>query len=79
MMPSSLPKSKKIYIALGVLFVVLLLTMPRSGKFNYDYRKGAPWTYETLVAQFDFPVMKTEEQMQAERDAAGTDVVRYYR
>lgn len=79
MMPSSLPKSKKIYIALGVLFVVLLLTMPRSGKFNYDYRKGAPWTYETLVAQFDFPVMKTEEQLQAERDAAGTDMVRYYR
>ncbi|MBR1573569.1 MAG: HDIG domain-containing protein [Bacteroidales bacterium] len=76
---TKLPGEPRIYISLAILFLVLWLTMPRTGKFTYDYRKGAPWTYETLVAQFDFPVLKTEEQLQAERDAAGKSVIRYYR
>ena len=53
--------------------------MPRTAKFNYDYKKGTPWPYETLVSQFDFPILKTEEQMQAERENAGTVVIPYYR
>jgi len=53
--------------------------MPRTAKFNYDYKKGTPWPYETLISQFDFPILKTEEQIQEERDQAGTIVVPYYR
>ena len=53
--------------------------MPRTAKFNYDYRKGTPWPYETLISQFDFPILKTDEQIQAERDQAGTIVIPYYR
>ncbi len=53
--------------------------MPRTAKFNYDYKKGTPWPYETLVSQFDFPILKTEEQIQEERDQAGTIVVPYFR
>ena len=53
--------------------------MPRTAKFNYDYKKGTPWPYETLVSQFDFPILKTSEQIQAERDQAGTIVIPYYR
>ena len=58
------PRSFRIYLPLVLLFVCLLLLMPRSGKFNYDYRKGSPWLYETLISQFDFPVLKTASQLQ---------------
>ena len=61
------------------LFVLLVFIMPKSPKFNYDYRKGSPWMYETLIAQFDFPVLKTEAQLQAEREKAGSNVIPYYR
>lgn len=74
-----LPKDRSIYAWLGVLFVVLLLIMPRSGKFSYDYRKGSSWPYDNLVAQFDFPILKTAEELQSERDAAGSDVIPYFR
>ena len=67
------------YAPLLVLLVILVLIMPRSGKFNYDYKKGAPWMYETLVAQFDFPVLKTNEQLQAEKEQASSAVIPYYR
>ena len=53
--------------------------MPRTAKFNYDYRKGSPWPYETLVSQFDFPILKTEEQLMEERDKANGGTVPYYR
>ena len=53
--------------------------MPRTAKFSYDYRKGSPWPYETLVSQFDFPILKTEEQIVAEREQAGGGTVPYYR
>ena len=53
--------------------------MPRTAKFNYDYRKGSPWPYESLISQFDFPILKTEEQILSEREQAGSMVVPYYR
>ena len=53
--------------------------MPRTAKFNYDYKKGSPWPYETLVSQFDFPILKTEDQIREERGLSGTIVIPYYR
>ena len=66
-------------LPLAIVFAVLVLFMPRTAKFNYDYRKGSPWPYETLVSQFDFPILKTEEQMMAEREAAHDGAILYYR
>ena len=71
--------SKEIYVPVLILFAVLLVLMPRNPKFNYDYKKGSPWNYETLIAQFDFPILKTEAQMQEQREKAGSSVVPYYR
>ncbi len=76
---ANFPHGWKVYAPLLVLLVILVLIMPRSGKFNYDYKKGAPWMYETLVAQFDFPVLKTNEQLQAEKEQASSAVIPYYR
>ncbi|MBO7089242.1 MAG: 3-oxoacyl-[acyl-carrier-protein] reductase [Lentisphaeria bacterium] len=53
--------------------------MPRTAKFGYDYRKGSPWPYETLIAEFDFPVLKTEDQILEERESAGSVIIPYYR
>ena len=53
--------------------------MPRTAKFAYDYKKGSPWPYEDLISLFDFPILKTEEQLLEERESAGVTVVPYYR
>lgn len=73
------PKRFRVYLPLLLLFVLLVFLMPRSTQFNYDYKKGSPWMYETLIAQLDFPVLKTEAQLLAERSAAASEVVPYYR
>ena len=73
------PKKFKVYLPLILIFVVLLFLMPRSLRFGYDYTKGSPWKYETLIAQFDFPILKTDEQYQRELENAGARVIPYYR
>lgn len=75
----NIPRTFKAYLPLIGLFLLLVFIMPRSPKFNYDYVKGSPWMHETLLAQFDFPVLKTEAQLLEERDKAGSDIVPYYR
>jgi len=73
------PKSYMVYAALIAAAVFLFLLLPRSGKFSYDYHKGSPWMYETLVAQFDFPILKTEEQIAAEKESLSSETIPYYR
>ena len=76
---SNFPKSSKVYLPLILIFVLLVFLMPRSSRFSYDYRKGSPWEYETLISQFDFPILKTDEQYQRELENAGSRVIPYYR
>ncbi len=69
----------RVLVPLVVLFVVLTLIFPRTAKFSYDYRKGSPWSHETLLAQFDFPILKTEEQIREEKSRSKAAVIPYYR
>ena len=73
------PRRINIYLPLIAVFAVLFLLLPRSGKFSYDYRKGSPWVYDNLVADFDFPLLKTEEQLQSERESLGAESIPYCR
>ena len=59
--------------------MLLTLVMPRSPKFQYDYQKGAPWMYEDLVSEFDFPLLKSEEQLKSDLQKAGSSVIPVFR
>lgn len=76
---SRFPRGYKVYLPLVVLFVLLTLVMPRSPKFQYDYQKGAPWMYEDLVSEFDFPLLKSEEQLKSDIQKAGSSVIPVFR
>lgn len=69
----------KVVIPLVVSFSVLMVLVPRTAKWGYDYSKGQAWRYETLVAQFDFPLLKTTEQIAKERADLSSTVIPYYK
>ncbi len=60
-----------IYKALLVIIsvVAIVYLFPSEGKFKYEYKKNKPWQYATLYAPFDFSVMKTQEEINAEKDS----------
>lgn len=76
---SGIPSALKAWLPFIVLFIILVLILPTSPKFGYEYRRGSEWNYETLYAQFDFPILKTEEQIQEERSRSATSVIPYYK
>lgn len=73
------PRKFKIYLPLIALTVLLVFLMPTASKFNYDYKKGEPWMYETLVSKFDFPILKTERQMAEDIEKVSSNVVPCYK
>jgi hypothetical protein len=79
MKKTGIPPVLKVWLPFIVLFVILVLILPTSPKFGYEYRKGSEWDYETLYAQFDFPILKTEEQIQEERSRSASSVIPYYK
>ena len=79
MKTTGLPPALKVWLPFIVLFVILVLILPTSPKFGYEYKRGSEWDYETLYAQFDFPILKTEEQIQEERSRSASSVIPYYK
>lgn len=69
----------RIFLSFFAVAAVLVLYLPRSAKFGYVYEKGKPWNYETLFAQFDFPIIKTDEQVALERNSSSITVIPYYK
>lgn len=52
----------------AVLAAVIVLMFPRyNNSFRYHYEIGKPWGYSTLTADFDFPIYKTDEQLEKDR------------
>ena len=76
---TSFPRKFRVYLPLILLFALTTFLLPRTSKFKYDYKKGEPWAYETLVSQFDFPILKTEAQLIQEFEQVGSRVIPYYR
>ena len=52
-----------------VATTVLVYFMPREGKFRYFFQEGKPWKYGLLTAPFDFPVYKTDADIEKEQDS----------
>jgi len=46
---------------------LIVLLFPRTGSFKYEFQKGTPWKHETLMAPYDFPILKSDENMSKER------------
>ena len=68
----------KKYLPVLLALALISVCLPRGARFPYEYSKGREWKYETLFAQFDFPIYKTSEQISAEKAAYTRKVIPYY-
>ncbi len=64
--------------SLLVVIALLVYFMPRESKFGYEYEQGRPWRYNSLIAPFDFPVYKSKQEVEAERDSALRDFMPFF-
>lgn len=74
-------EAKKFVIPVSLVVVAALLTflVPQNARFGYDYKKGQPWKYDNLYSQFDFPIIKTDDQIMAEMLSTPVEVTPYFK
>ncbi|MCF8369696.1 MAG: HDIG domain-containing protein [Bacteroidales bacterium] len=65
-----------------VLFILtavfLLLVFPKEGKFKYEFTKSKPWMHEDLIAPFDFAILKSETEIEAEKNKVLSGIKPYF-
>ncbi|HUX52905.1 MAG TPA: HDIG domain-containing protein [Williamwhitmania sp.] len=49
--------------------VAVISILPHEGKFKFEFQKGRPWSHETLIAPFDFPIYKSDARLLEEKSA----------
>lgn len=73
------PQTLKTFLPLVAILIAIGVLMPHAGIFKFEYKKGFPWSYETLTSAFDFPILKTDEEMDAERKAVTMEMIPFYK
>jgi putative nucleotidyltransferase with HDIG domain len=55
-----------VFIAgIGLIFMVF----PGESRFKYEFQKGSPWRHATLIAPFNFAILKTDAEIKVETDS----------
>ena len=65
--------------SLFLLSIILIVQLfPRQAGFQYEYQRARPWMYDDLLAPFDFAILKTDDQLQKEREELLREFKYYY-
>lgn len=71
-------KNQSLLLLLVAAFLVLPLS-PGEQKFQYSFAQGKPWQYGLLTAPYDFPILKSKEQLEQEREEVKQSILPFYR
>jgi cyclic-di-AMP phosphodiesterase PgpH len=58
--------------------VVLYFALPQEGRFRYEFQKGRPWMHATLIAPYNFAIMKSDKAIGEERDSLLKSLTPYF-
>ncbi|MEN0046130.1 MAG: HDIG domain-containing metalloprotein [Bacteroidota bacterium] len=76
-MSKKLQEVAKYLIVLGVIILISTL-FPNNVRFKYEYEQGKVWSYNDLTAPFDFTILKSEEEIAADRQEREKSFSPYY-
>jgi len=71
------------FVFLALVFIagigLIFLVFPGESRFKYEFQKGSPWRHETLIAPFNFAILKTEAEIKVENDSALSTYAPYFK
>lgn len=66
------------YLLVAAVIVFISLLYPNNANFKFQFELGQTWRYDDLNAPFDFPILKTENQIESEREERLLNFSPYY-
>jgi len=79
--------NKKSYITKDIILkiilfvttvVLLVIVLPKEGKFRYEFTKGKPWLHDDLYAPFDFAIIKYEDELNTEHEQVAKNLKPFF-
>ncbi len=61
-----------------IAVLILVLFIPREGKFKYEFSRNKPWLHEDLYAPFEFAIEKPEKELSLEQAQVLKSLKPYY-
>ena len=61
-------KIQKVFLFLIATILIVWMFPNKILSFKFEFQKGKPWMHETLIAPYDFPVYKSNEQLIYEQE-----------
>ncbi|MEO6149926.1 MAG: HDIG domain-containing metalloprotein [Mucilaginibacter sp.] len=58
---------------------LIVVALPKQAQFRYEFEKGRIWNQKDLVSPYNFAILKTQEEIAADRKAALASVTPIYR
>ena len=68
----------KVFLFLSTLIILLFLS-PKGKQFRYEFHESSPWLYEELVAPADFPIKKSQKEIDKEIDDINNSSKLYFK
>ena len=66
------------YILVAIAVIMLSFIFPTNAKFRYKFNLNQTWLYDDLIANFDFPIKKTNDEIADEKKIIEKDISPYY-
>ena len=74
-----LKSNRSLLVILSVVSALLTVYfMPAHRQEKYTFTVGKPWTYDVLIAPFNFSIQKSDEVWQAEADSVKASFAPYF-
>ena len=73
---SNEPNFRFFLFVLTLVFILFLF--PRQTKFKYEFTKGKPWLHESIIAPFDFSILKSNNELSKEREIVASQHLPIY-
>jgi len=58
------------YVMTAVSVCVIVFTLPKQAKFRYEYDRGRIWTQKDLISPYNFAILKTQQEVESDQQAA---------
>jgi membrane-associated HD superfamily phosphohydrolase len=58
------------FLMMFTAVIVIIFTLPKQAKFRFEYGKGRIWNQKDLVSPYNFAILKTNTELDADKAAA---------
>ena len=66
------------YFMMLASITLIVYALPKQAKFGYEYEKGRIWNQKDLISPYNFAILKTDAEIQADQKAALSGITPIY-